>query len=122
MTPTGRGEPTASADSGAGGTAWVWGALGGVYDPELGLDVVSLGLVYDVTLEADVVVVTMTLTTPGCPASESISFMAREAIVAADPRPSGDVEVRLVWDPPWSPALMNDDVAAALGFRVRRSP
>lgn len=102
------------------GLDWVYTALRGVYDPELGLDVVSLGLVYDVELQADLVVVTMTLTTPGCPASESISYMAREAVLAADPRPGGDVDVRLVWDPPWNPAMMDDEVAAALGFHVRR--
>ena len=99
---------------------WVWTALGDVYDPELGLDVVSLGLVYDVSLEGELVVVTMTLTTPGCPASASISYMAREAVLAGDPRDGGDVEVRLVWDPPWNPSMMDDEVAAALGFHVRR--
>ena len=113
------GTPIAS-DAVDDALGWVWEALGGVYDPELGLDVVSLGLVYDVTVEADVVVVTMTLTTPGCPASESISFMAREAVLAVDPRTSGDVDVRLVWDPPWNPGMMDDEVAAALGFHVLR--
>ena len=117
------GDVTSTAISNEGdrdGLAWVRTALRGVYDPELGLDVVSLGLVYDVALEADVVVVTMTLTTPGCPASESISYMAREAVLAADPRENGDVDVRLVWDPPWNPSMMDDEVAAALGFHVRR--
>ncbi len=95
----------------------VWSALGEVYDPELYLDVVSLGLVYGVREEDGTFVVDMTLTTPGCPASESLTEMTRAAIVKvvgiAVP-----VEVRLVWDPPWSPAMIDADAAAALGFRV----
>jgi metal-sulfur cluster biosynthetic enzyme len=95
-----------------------WRALETVYDPELYLDVVSLGLVYDVREEDGTIVVVMTLTTPGCPASESLTEMTRAAIV----RVVGDstsVDVRLVWDPPWSPAMINAEAAAALGYRVR---
>lgn len=93
-----------------------WGALGCVYDPELCLDVVSLGLVYDVRDEDGTVVVEMTLTTPGCPASESLPEMARMAV--HDAISPGDAEVRVVWDPPWSPAMMSDDAASGLGFRI----
>jgi metal-sulfur cluster biosynthetic enzyme len=96
----------------------VWSALGKVYDPELYLDVVALGLVYDVREEGGIIVVDMTLTTPGCPASESLTEMTRAAIVkvvgGATP-----VDVRLVWDPPWSPAMIDAEAAAALGFRVQ---
>jgi metal-sulfur cluster biosynthetic enzyme len=96
----------------------VWSALGKVYDPELYLDVVSLGLVYGVREEDGIIVVDMTLTTPGCPASESLTEMTRAAIVkvvgGATP-----VDVRLVWDPPWSPAMIDAEAAAALGFRVQ---
>jgi metal-sulfur cluster biosynthetic enzyme len=95
-----------------------WNALGCVYDPELCLDVVSLGLVYDVHEENGTVVVDMTLTTPGCPASESLPEMARMAVQEAAGA-TASVEVRVVWDPPWSPAMMNDDAAGALGFRLR---
>jgi metal-sulfur cluster biosynthetic enzyme len=95
-----------------------WDALRDVYDPELYLDVVSLGLVYDVRAEDDKVVVEMTMTTPGCPASEMLPEMARAAI--ADAVDGGvAVEVRVVWDPPWSPAMIDEDAARALGFRVR---
>ena len=95
-----------------------WDALRGVYDPELYLDVVSLGLVYDVRAEGGTVVVEMTMTTPGCPASEVLPEMARAAIADAveDAVP---VEVRVVWDPPWSPAMIDQEAAAALGFRAR---
>ena len=95
-----------------------WGALRGVYDPELYLDVVSLGLVYDVRAEAGTVVVEMTMTTPGCPASEALSEMARVEVERA----VGDavpVDVRVVWDPPWSPDMIDEEAAATLGFRAR---
>ena len=95
-----------------------WSALGGVYDPELCLDLVSLGLVYDVRAEADSVVVEMTLTTPGCPVSDSLPEQARAAIIDATDGTVG-VDVRVVWEPPWSPEMMNDAAASALGFRPR---
>lgn len=93
-----------------------WDALRGVYDPELCLDLVSLGLVYQVRDEGGALVVEMTLTTPGCPASEGLPEMARAAITEAVDGVV-PVEVRVVWDPPWSPAMMDDDAAGALGFR-----
>jgi metal-sulfur cluster biosynthetic enzyme len=95
-----------------------WNALTYVYDPELYLDVVSLGLVYDVRDEAGAIVVEMTLTTPGCPAAESLPEMARAAVAEA----VGDgmaVDMRIVWDPPWSPAMIDSVAAEALGFRIR---
>ncbi len=95
-----------------------WEALRGVYDPELYLDVVSLGLVYDVRAEDGSVVVEMTMTTPGCPASESLPEMAAAAI--EDATGGGvPVDVRVVWDPPWSPKMMDDEAAQRLGFRSR---
>lgn len=108
---------TSIADS-ADRVGATWEALGSVYDPELCLDVVSLGLVYGVHDRNGTVVVDMTLTTPGCPAAESLPAMAR---VAVQDNLGGTtaVEVRVVWNPPWSPAMMNDDAARALGFRSR---
>ena len=93
-----------------------WNALTGVFDPELYLDLVSLGLVYDVRHQDGVIVVEMTLTTPGCPVSESLPDMAKAAVQEA----VGDaatVDVRVVWDPPWNPDMMDGAAAAALGFR-----
>ena len=94
-----------------------WNALAGVYDPELYLDVVPLGLVYGVRIDDGVLVVEMTMTTPGCPVSESLPEEARAAVgqAAGDRLP---VDVRVVWDPPWDPSMMDDTVASALGFRV----
>ncbi len=98
--------------------AAAWAALGCVYDPELCLDVVSLGLVYGIRQEDGTVVVEMTLTTPGCPAAESLPAMAeravREAVGGSEP-----VDIRVVWDPPWSPAMIDVAAAEALGLRTR---
>lgn len=93
-------------------------ALGDVYDPELGIDIVSLGLVYDVRQEAGNVVVEMTLTTPGCPVSESLPEMARCTVAEALGGETG-VDVKVVWDPPWSPAMMAGDAGEKLGYRSR---
>ncbi len=95
-----------------------WGALAGVFDPELCLDVVSLGLVYDLRLEGGSLVVEITLTTPGCPVSESLPEEARAAIIDATDGAVG-VDVRVVWDPPWNPSMMSEAAAAALGFGSR---
>ena len=95
-----------------------WDALRGVHDPELYLDVVSLGLVYAVRDEGGVVAVEMTMTTPGCPASEVLPEMARAAVADAVGSDTA-VVVRVVWDPPWSPAMIDDDAARSLGFRTR---
>lgn len=126
MKPTGADagrHPGVSADGGAmSGTApdgkviAAWNALAGVYDPELYLDVVSLGLVYDVRWADGVLVVEMTLTTPGCPVSESLPEIAKAAVAEAAGGGTA-VDVRVVWDPPWSPAMMDPAAAAALGFR-----
>jgi metal-sulfur cluster biosynthetic enzyme len=96
-----------------------WNALTYVYDPELYLDVVSLGLVYDVRDEDGTIVVEMTLTTPGCPASESLPEMARAAVAEAVGDDVTAVDVRVVRDPPWSPAMIDNAAAEALGFRIR---
>ena len=95
-----------------------WAALRTVYDPELYLDVVSLGLIYDIHETDGTVFVEMTLTTPGCPASESLSEMVR-ATTQQCVGNSAAVDVRVVWDPPWSPALINKEAAEAFGFRIR---
>lgn len=98
-----------------------WQALGNVYDPELCLDLVSLGLVYKVYDCGATIVVEMTLTTPGCPASESLPELARTAIEEAVLGATGEavpIDVRLVWDPPWNPSMINDGAASALGFRT----
>ncbi|MBK5267792.1 MAG: metal-sulfur cluster assembly factor [Acidimicrobiia bacterium] len=83
-------------------------ALQNVWDPELGLDVVTMGLIYDVRVDESGLVVDMTLTTPGCPVSEQLPQEAGQAVRRA--LPQIPVQVNLVWDPPWSPERMSTDV------------
>jgi metal-sulfur cluster biosynthetic enzyme len=77
-----------------------------VIDPELGCNIVDLGLIYDVKISPNVVSVTMTLTTPGCPMHESISHGARTALLGIDG--VNDAEIEVVWDPPWHPSMMTE--------------
>jgi metal-sulfur cluster biosynthetic enzyme len=76
-----------------------------VLDPELDCNIVDLGLIYGVTVDGRRVKVTMTLTTPGCPMHESIAAGVQHAVLAVEG--VEDVEVEIVWDPPWHPALMS---------------
>jgi metal-sulfur cluster biosynthetic enzyme len=89
-------------------------ALRAVLDPELGLDVVSLGLVYEVAVADDGVRVAMTMTTPACPLGEELVRDAAERLQAV----VGDlpVTVELVWSPPWTPERMSAEARAALGW------
>lgn len=96
----------------------VLAALGDVWDPELGLDVVALGLIYDVRVSGDRIEVDMTLTTPGCPVSEQLPVEAESAVRAA--LPGADVALRVVWDPPWTPERLSPLALEQLGF-ARRS-
>ncbi len=85
-------------------------ALKPVYDPEIRIGVVDLGLVYDVLVEdSGKVLVKMTLTTPGCPYGEMLLTMVHRAVEELDG--VTEVEVRLVWDPPWDPKEMCSDGA-----------
>jgi metal-sulfur cluster biosynthetic enzyme len=90
-------------------------ALRNVYDPELGVNVVDLGLIYvvDVNNEGHVTI-TMTLTTPGCPMHESIGDGVGVALQDIPGITSG--EIRLVWDPPWDPSRMTEEGRHMLGF------
>ncbi|HEX6762792.1 MAG TPA: metal-sulfur cluster assembly factor [Gaiellaceae bacterium] len=89
-------------------------ALSGVEDPELGLDIVSLGLVYAVERDGDHVRVVHTLTSMGCPLGPVIEHDIGEALVGIDGVSS--VDVQLVFDPPWSPEQMSDDAKFLLGM------
>ncbi len=90
-------------------------ALRAVKDPELNLNIVDIGLVYDVEVgEAGQVHVRMTLTSPGCPAGTEIIDDVKK--VVADLEGVQGVEVELVWDPYWTPVRMDPRVRAFLGF------
>lgn len=82
-------------------------ALYEVIDPELGINIVDLGLVYRIDTDDDNnVKITMTLTTPGCPMHDSIVGGVNSRLQAING--IGEIEVNLVWDPAWNPAMMSD--------------
>ena len=87
-------------------------ALRRVIDPELDLNIVDLGLIYDVQVSNGDVDVTMTLTTPGCPLHAAIARGAKAAVrnVAGVQQ----ANVQIVWDPPWTPERMSDEAKAHL--------
>lgn len=89
-------------------------ALANVYDPELGINVVDLGLVYEVEIQDGRVHITYTLTTMGCPIGPLIEHQMREAVLAVVPGVT-DVEPEMVLRPAWSPEMMSDEAKAALG-------
>jgi metal-sulfur cluster biosynthetic enzyme len=89
-------------------------ALRKVKDPELGLNIVDLGLVYDVAVDENNIHVDMTLTSPGCPAGPQIMTDA-ERVLQALPG-VGDVEINLVWSPFWTPERIEPRVRAYMGL------
>jgi metal-sulfur cluster biosynthetic enzyme len=97
-------------------------AMRDVVDPELGINVVDLGLVYDIRVENRVAVLDMTLTSAACPLTDVIEDQTRAALVAT---PGGglvdDVKINWVWMPPWGPDKITEDgreQLRALGFTV----
>ena len=89
-------------------------ALRDVIDPELGLDFVELGLIYDVEVEGPTVRITYTLTSPGCPIGPQVSEQIEEFVGELD----GVEEVHpvMTFSPPWTPERMSEDAKFALGF------
>jgi metal-sulfur cluster biosynthetic enzyme len=90
-------------------------ALRRVEDPELGMDIVELGLLYDVEVEGPKVRVIHSLTSMGCPAGPMIQEDIHSVVESAFPDVQ-DVEIELTWDPPWTPERMSDDAKFILGF------
>lgn len=90
-------------------------ALRQVIDPELGLNVVDLGLVYSIEAQDGHVQVALTMTTPACPLSNLLLEMAEAAIWQQLPDVKS-VKINLVWDPPWHPGLMSAQAKSELGW------
>ena len=90
-------------------------ALRRVEDPELGMDIVELGLLYDVEVEGPKVKVIHSLTSMGCPAGPMIQEDIHAVVAAMSPDVE-DVEIELTWDPPWTPERMSDDAKFILGL------
>lgn len=85
------------------------------YDPEIPVNIWELGLIYEINIGDDPVAnIKMTLTAPGCPAARSLPIEVHER-VAQIPEIS-DVQVEVVWDPPWTPEMMSQEAKLELGF------
>ncbi len=85
-----------------------------VIDPEVDVNVVDLGLIYDLQIDGNNIVVVMTLSTPGCPLGDTIMENISQVIVANIP--DVKVDVQLVWEPTWTPELISPEGKAALGM------
>lgn len=90
-------------------------ALRQVIDPEVGMNIVDLGLVYRLEQTADGVELDLTMTSPACPMGEGIAQEA-ENILAANVPPGCPVHVQLVWNPPWTPERMSDHARSHFGW------
>ena len=89
-------------------------ALKQVYDPEIPVDIVNLGLVYEVAVDEGRVQVTMTTTSEGCPVGDFLTAEVERALRALPGIEA--VSVELVWDPPWSPEMMSAEAKEKLGW------
>ncbi|MBC8088354.1 MAG: metal-sulfur cluster assembly factor [Phycisphaerae bacterium] len=111
--------PSAESDGGEGLAGGITAdqariALRRVKDPELNLNIVDLGLVYDVSVTGNAVHVDMSLTSPGCPSGPEIMGEAEQQLRTLPG--VGDVVVNLVWTPPWTPERIEPRVRAYMGF------
>lgn len=93
-------------------------ALKQVIDPEIGINIVDLGLVYDVRIDGANACVQMTLTTPGCPMHESIMAGVQRTLLSLPG--IQEAEVDLVWDPPWHPAMISREAMETLSARKQQ--
>lgn len=84
------------------------------YDPEIPINIVDLGLVYDVKIQGEKVQVTMTLTSPGCPMSGTISDDIKRKLMKLED--VNDAEIEVVWEPPWNPEKMTETAKRMLGW------
>lgn len=84
-----------------------------VIDPELGVDIVNLGLIYSVELDHSEILILMTMTTPSCPMHTYITKQAAEIVEQL--YPWMNIKVKLVWDPPWSPEMISDEAKKIFG-------
>lgn len=85
-----------------------------VYDPELGLNIVDLGLIYDITVADNKADLTMTLTSPGCPVGPELITNVRRSLSRYEELE--EVEVHLVFSPPWHPSMMSEEAKDELGY------
>lgn len=89
-------------------------ALSTVIDPEIGISITDLGLIYGVQVEGGKVDVKMTLTTVGCPMANRLRQDAQDAVARMEGVTEAQVE--LIWDPPWNPSMMSEEARMRLGI------
>ena len=77
-----------------------------IYDPEIPVNIYDLGLIYDIKVEGRKAKIKMTLTTPNCPVAESLPKEVKDSAMQVDG--IDDVDLQLVWDPPWTKDMMSD--------------
>lgn len=95
--------------------AGVVDALHTVYDPEIPVDIYELGLIYDIDIDPTAnIAIKMTLTAPGCPVAGTMPDMVKDAVKTVES--VGEVDVELVWDPPWDRTRMSETAQLALGM------
>ncbi len=93
----------------------VAGVLKTIYDPEIPVDIYELGLIYDISVdEHNNIKIAMTLTAPNCPVAQSLPLHVKERIQQMPG--AGEVEVEVVWDPPWHPSMMSEAARLQLGY------
>lgn len=90
--------------------------LRSVIDPEIGINIVDLGLVYGVEISDHKLHVDLTMTTPACPMGEMILDDVREVLSSLEPA-DVEIDISLVWDPPWSPDRMSEYARKQLGWK-----
>jgi metal-sulfur cluster biosynthetic enzyme len=94
--------------------AVLYDALKQIYDPEVGINIVDMGLIYSLEVEDSKVDLTMTLTSPGCPAGPQILSQVDSALKALDG--VDDVDIKVVWSPPWTPDMLSEEARDQLGI------
>ena len=88
--------------------------LSDVYDPEIPIDIVNLGLVYDVEVVGTIVNLKMTMTSPGCPSAREIVLESQTLV--SEMEGVSEANVEMVWDPPWTPEKMSDEARVSMGM------
>lgn len=90
-------------------------ALRNVIDPEVGMNIVDLGLIYGIDIAPGSVRIVMTMTTPACPMSELLMDQTAREIRPITP-PAAEIDVQLAWDPPWDPSMLSEHAKEHFGW------
>jgi metal-sulfur cluster biosynthetic enzyme len=94
--------------------ALIYEKLKQIYDPEVGINIVDMGLIYSLDIAENKVEITMTLTSPGCPAGPQILSQIDSQVKTLDG--IEDVDIKVVWSPPWSPDMLSEEARDQLGI------